>query len=126
MQQDMKMVSKHGFIKIPLFNITIRGGLRRADRTQKLVATYYLPSGKKSGKLVLEFAIADKDKDQFIEDESSLRFDGYNEIRYFISHMIESMIMIGKKEGKIRLDNFDYRLRNDLRLIEEAYRKRLG
>jgi hypothetical protein len=119
--QELKL-SEHGYLKREIFNIHVKGGLKKWDKTQKIVGSYYASTEKHSPKIVINFGLASESRDEFEETPSSLRFDSYDQLQAFIFHLLRCNAMLGKLTGKITSTNFNARLKKAKDIVEAHYR----
>ena len=104
-----------------MFNLHIKGGLIKPDKTQKLMGWWYDRTLTMTPKAVIEFGIGSESKDEFTEQPSSLRFDNYHQLKAFIYHLQRVSVLLGKANGNITPENRDYYLKKDFEAIKEFY-----
>lgn len=114
-------LSDHKYVRRELFNLHIKGGLIKPDKTQKLMGWWYDRTLIHKPKVVMEFGIGSESKDEFTEQPSSLRFDNYNQIRAVIFHLLRASVLLGKSERVITEQNRDYHLNKDIEALKEFY-----
>ena len=115
-------LSEHGYRTRELFNLHVKGGLIKPNRTQKIVGSLYEAEITLTPKIVIKFGIANESQDIFIEKPSSLRFDSYVQLEALIFHLLRANVFLGRRTNAITPYNFQARLKKAREIVEEYYR----
>lgn len=99
--------------------INLKGGLLLYKN--KIILDYLKKSGELPPKIIFEYGIYDEDGKKFIEEPKTFRMD-YIDVKELITELVKAMVRLGKEEGIIHPENWQFRLDEDYKLLMEAYR----
>ena len=119
-------ISEHGFLNDLVFFQNVKGGLLHPDRTQRIEGRFYMGTDQLTPKLVLKFGIAVESESKFLENANerpkAIRFDNRQAIRGFVFNLLKAEVYAGRKTKEINPHNFELRMKEDMELVEAAYR----
>jgi len=101
-------------------DLHLKGGLEKPDLFQKVELCYFLPTLTQKSKVVLKFGISNNK--HFTEKPVSLRFNHMGELVNLIRVLNAAMVKLGKQQGDITPDNFEYLINREVKFIDKTFR----
>jgi len=101
-------------------SLFLKGGLEKPELSQKVELCYFLPTLTNRSKVVLKFGISNEK--HFTETPVSLRFNHMGEIVNLIRSLNIAMVKLGKQQGDITPENFEYLINREIKFIDKNFR----
>lgn len=105
-----------------LGNVLYRGGLKDENKIQRVSILFYPKEAENSEKIVLSHAISDYETGEPLQDPVSLRFNSYGELHSFMALLLEAKVLIGKEQGTLNAENYNFFIDKEIKLINKVYR----